>query len=213
MPTTSQSRGPINRLLKQDDLILFLAKTAYARLYIPNSYVHAHASIKGYRNILVNGELKIGLQAPGFVHKSEKTYVYVRGKLQVSGKVSIGQGCRIDVDEGGVCILDGCNFNGASDFVVRHKLSIGEGTTISWGCQILDSDWHTLQYAGKKEHDPAIAIGKHVWIGSRVLINKGVQLGDGCVVGSGSVVTRSFPAGVLIAGNPARIIRENVEWF
>lgn len=196
----------------QDDPIVCLAKTVHSRMYIANIFVHSHALIRGHRNIVVNGELKVGIRAPGFMSPSDKTAIKVYGRLQIEGSVSIGRGSRIEIGDGAVCALDGCNLNGASDFIIRYGLTIGAGSTISWGCQFLDSDWHDISYAGKKESDPAIVIGKHVLIGSRVLINKGVHIGDGCVVGSGSVVTRSFPPGVLIAGNPAQIVRDSVEW-
>ena len=59
-----------------------------------------------------------------------------------------------------------------------------------------------------------ILIGNHVWIGHRVLINKGVKISDDSVVGTGSVVTNQFnQKGVCIAGNPARVIKENITWL
>jgi acetyltransferase-like isoleucine patch superfamily enzyme len=55
----------------------------------------------------------------------------------------------------------------------------------------------------------AIDIGDDVWLGAGAIILKGVTLGDGCVVASGSVVTSgSYPPRSLLAGNPAKIIRE-----
>jgi serine acetyltransferase len=54
-------------------------------------------------------------------------------------------------------------------------------------------------------------VGANCFIGGRSLILPGVEIGDGSVVAAGSVVTRSVPARSLVAGNPARIIRENIE--
>jgi acetyltransferase-like isoleucine patch superfamily enzyme len=202
----------LRHVLRQDDPIRFLAKTLSSRRYIAKTMVHSRGTIKGIRNITVNGRLRVGIDGPGFMNSSDRTFLHIIGKLQVEGDVSISRGSRLDVCEGAVCILDGCSISGPSVLVVRHRVVIGAGSIISWGCHFMDSDWHTIDYDGKMDRDPDIVIGKHVWVGHHVLIGKGVRLGDGVVVAAGSVVTRSFPPGVLIGGNPASVIREHVVW-
>ncbi|MCB2136839.1 MAG: hypothetical protein KDE08_12985 [Rhodobacteraceae bacterium] len=54
-------------------------------------------------------------------------------------------------------------------------------------------------------------IGANCFIGGGSLILPGVEIGDDCVVGAGSVVTRSVPPRSVVAGNPARIIRSDIE--
>lgn len=54
-------------------------------------------------------------------------------------------------------------------------------------------------------------IGKNCFIGGRSLIMPGVEIGDNCVVGAGSVVTKSVPPRSIVAGNPARVLRENID--
>lgn len=54
-----------------------------------------------------------------------------------------------------------------------------------------------------------VTLGEDLWIGGGSIICPGVTLGNNVIVGAGSVVTKSFGDDVVIAGNPARVIREN----
>jgi acetyltransferase-like isoleucine patch superfamily enzyme len=53
-----------------------------------------------------------------------------------------------------------------------------------------------------------VKISNKVWIGFNCIILKGVTIGEGSVVGAGSVVTKDVPPWTIVAGNPARVIRE-----
>lgn len=63
------------------------------------------------------------------------------------------------------------------------------------------------RYDGEKLHT---YIGEWCVIGIGAVIMGGVRIGDECVVGAGAVVTKDVPAGSIVAGNPARIVRENI---
>lgn len=52
-----------------------------------------------------------------------------------------------------------------------------------------------------------ITIGDNVWLGGGVIVCPGVSIGDNSVIGAGAVVTKDIPAGVVAAGNPARVLR------
>jgi acetyltransferase-like isoleucine patch superfamily enzyme len=53
-----------------------------------------------------------------------------------------------------------------------------------------------------------VRIGAHAWIGLGSIVMKGVTVGDGAVVAAGSVVTSDVPARAIVAGNPARQVRD-----
>jgi maltose O-acetyltransferase len=77
--------------------------------------------------------------------------------------------------------------------------------------EIFDSDFHDLHPARRSTGRPKIApveIGDNVFVGMGVRILKGTTIGSDSVIGAGAVVTGSIPAGVIAAGNPARVIRE-----
>lgn len=54
-------------------------------------------------------------------------------------------------------------------------------------------------------------IGANCFIGGRSLILPGIEIGDNCVVGAGSVVTKSVPPRSIVAGNPARVLKSDIE--
>ncbi len=113
-------------------------------------------------------------------------------------------GSNIEVGENfyvnyGVCILDVC------------KVKIGKNCLIAPQVGIYTAH-HPIDCATRisgLEAGKPVTIGDNCWIGGHAVINPGVTLGDNVIVGSGSVVTKSFPSDVIVAGNPAKIIRYN----
>ncbi len=80
---------------------------------------------------------------------------------------------------------------------------IGPNVSIYTACHPLEADRRNqlIEWAAP------VTIGDSVWIGGSTTILPGVTIGDRVVVGAGSVVTRDIPSDVVVAGNPARIIR------
>jgi acetyltransferase-like isoleucine patch superfamily enzyme len=70
---------------------------------------------------------------------------------------------------------------------------------------------HTI--TGNEYENKPIVIEDNVWIGCNVIILKGVTIGAGSIVAAGSIVTKNVPADSIVAGNPAKVIKENVKWI
>lgn len=90
------------------------------------------------------------------------------------------------------------------------SITIGDDVLIGTNVEIIDSDFHGLHPSERNtgtHQAAAVVIERNVFIGSNVCIIKGVKIGENSVVANGSVVTTSFPANVIIGGNPAKIIR------
>lgn len=98
-----------------------------------------------------------------------------------------------------------------SDCKIRchHSITIGDNCAISHDFTVMDSNAHMLD--GEKRVAEVI-IGNHVWIGTRVTVLPGVHIGDGAVIAAGAVVTKDVPKNCLVAGVPARLVREGVLW-
>lgn len=88
-----------------------------------------------------------------------------------------------------------------------EHIRIGNNVMIASHCYLSDADWHDLydRLASPGKTAPII-LEDNVWVGQGAKILKGVRLGANTVVAAGAVVTKSFPANVIIGGNPAKII-------
>jgi acetyltransferase-like isoleucine patch superfamily enzyme len=110
--------------------------------------------------------------------------------------------------------------------MAEEKIEIGSHCLVSWNVGIADSDFHPLEPAQRLIDAQALApyfknrpprpelktapvkIGDNVWIGMNAVILKGVIIGENSVVAAGSVVTKSVPPNVVVAGNPAVVVRQ-----
>ncbi|MBG8361331.1 chorismate mutase [Enterococcus faecium] len=99
------------------------------------------------------------------------------------------------------------NFN--CTFLDVSTIEIGDNCMFTPNVQLYTATHplHPVKRNSGLEYAKPIKIGNNVWLGGGVIVTPGVTLGDNVVVGAGSVVTKSFPDNVVIAGNPARIIK------
>ena len=82
-------------------------------------------------------------------------------------------------------------------------LHIGEETAIASGAIIYTHDYCRGLRANTH-------VGRRCFVGANSIIMAGVTIGDECVIGSGSIVTKDIPSNCMVAGNPAKIIREEI---
>jgi acetyltransferase-like isoleucine patch superfamily enzyme len=147
----------------------------------------------------------------------------------VSGsRLEVGEDCllhtQISFDRAGALFScgDRC-FVGRSNMVIAEAVKLGDDVVISWGVTIVDHNSHALIWSDRKNDvldwadgrkdwtNVAIApvhVQDKVWIGFNAIILKGVTIGEGAIVAAGAIVTKDVPPYTIVAGNPARVIRE-----
>ena len=95
-----------------------------------------------------------------------------------------------------------------------EKIKFGDDCSLGWNVQLNDNDGHVVKYNGKtSKQKGSITIGNHVWLTSNTIVTKDVNIADGCIVAQGGIVTKSITEpNSLVAGIPAKVIKNNVEW-
>lgn len=100
---------------------------------------------------------------------------------------------------------------GESDSVVE----VGSGCMCSHGIELNCTDHHTIFNADGEVINvgKSIKIGSKVWICKNVKVMKNTNVPDGCVLAQNSIITKNFTQeNCIIAGNPGRVVKENIRW-
>ncbi|MDD5363154.1 MAG: acyltransferase [Ignavibacteria bacterium] len=177
-------------------------------------------NLKGIIDIeggLGRGKVKIGYSDAGnFDKRYDRTLWDVSGSIVFKGSAKIGYGSKISVGEKGKLIL-GNNFTitAASSLVCFNYIEIGCDCLLSWDILIIDTDFHNIVYSNGHSVDESkrIILGNKIWIGCRCTLLKGTDIKENCVVGANSLLNKNYDSpNILIAGNPAKKIRDIKEW-
>jgi acetyltransferase-like isoleucine patch superfamily enzyme len=151
------------------------------------------------------------------------------GAVQIGDHVSCYAGCSFALGKNGTCSIGDFTLVNGALIMAEERIDIGSHCLISWNVGIADSDFHPLEPAQRlidaqalapffKDRPPRpklrtapVIIADNVWIGMNATILKGVTIGENSVVAAGAVVTKSVPANVVVAGNPAIVIKKIAE--
>jgi maltose O-acetyltransferase len=142
-----------------------------------------------------------------------KGRIVIGDRVRLSRKPSIGFSNRFDALPE-LTIGDNTFIGHLCSFNIARKVTIGNHCLLAASARIYDVDAHPLDAARRRANEPfpvennePVFIGDDVWVGTGALILKGVTIGSRSIVGAGAVVTRDVPPDVVVAGNPARIIK------
>lgn len=141
------------------------------------------------------------------------------GRVRLGANVQIGPQWRLEALEE----VHGARYDGRIEIgdwtAAEIGLHVAAAESVTIGRDVLIASWvfitdHDHGIAGPRppRHAPLeqprpVRVGDGCWLGERAIVLPGVELGPRCVVGASSVVTRSFPAGSVVAGIPARLLR------
>ena len=150
------------------------------------------------RDFISNGRIKLG--GPGRIHIGDHCNAWARAESNVlltfspAAVIAIGNNVR----------LNGAGLQAAAGITVGDDCILGS-------CTIVDTDHHPVgvdrRTSGAAPATAPITIGRNVWIAGMAAVLKGVTIGDDSVVAFGAIVASDVPAGVVVAGNPARVVK------
>lgn len=165
----------------------------------------------------------------GFYCETAQIFRHLRSRhddaVTIGNHVSCYAGCSFAIGTEGHCRIGDFTLMNGALIMAEERIEIGSHCLISWNVGIADSDFHPLAPAQRRIDAHALApffadrpprpalttspviISDNVWIGMNAVILKGVSIGENSVVAAGAVVTKNVAANVVVAGNPAAVIR------
>jgi acetyltransferase-like isoleucine patch superfamily enzyme len=134
-------------------------------------------------------------------------------EIHRNGLVTVAEDARVEL--GGQCTFR------VDPFIVAHRdtsIVFGHDCMAAGKVHIRSNDGHSIfDLATDKKLNPGnkgrkVNVGNHVWLGYDSMLMYGTDLGDNVIVGAKNLVRNEFPANTIVAGNPAKVIRHDVNW-
>lgn len=139
------------------------------------------------------------------------THSIILGELLVfahGGRIVCGDWCYVGE---GTRIWSGAQIDIGNRVLISHNVNIIDGLTHPIRADERHAHFRKIAQEGHPKHislgDKPIVVEDDSWIGAAAIILRGVKIGEGAIVGAGAVVTKDVPRNVIVAGNPARIVR------
>lgn len=164
-----------------------------------------------------NNRIHIGCQS-----NMKHCTIHINGSnndIMIGDKVSMN---KVDIvvenSNNQINIDDECSFCARILLAVMEetKILIGKQCMFSTDIQLRTGDSHIItdSSCSRINYSEDIIIGDHVWIGTRVVFLKNVVIPNDCIIGACSLVTKQFAeGGCVIGGNPAKVIKTEVNWI
>ncbi len=158
-------------------------------------YLGDHHTIMKPWYVSISGpNIRIGQCATIIGEPDNLVKIAVWGREPNQGEISIGDY---------VLISPGVRISAADNIVIGNSVMMANGVYVT------DSDWHGIYDRSKRaEAVTPVIINDNVWLGDGCTVLKGVTIGENSVVAARSVVVRDVPANVVVAGNPAKVVKQ-----
>lgn len=186
------------------------------RIQLPSIHLVKKMYIEGDNNIieLLSGQTECFIHIYGNNNKvilGKNTSMGMGGRLDIGTRDSPCNNCYIEIGDGTTLGPD-CDLRIMED---DTSISLGQECMFAGDTSIWATDSHSIfnETCILMNGGLSVYISDRVWCGFGVRIGKGVHISSDTVIGWGSIVTRQFEApGVVIAGNPARVVQEHIFW-
>lgn len=168
--------------------------------------------IKGSSNkIILDDRKSLKLVNTKIYIKGENNTLHIKKNVNIRNSFIeiVGDNCSITIGEN--CIVGYDCYLSAKETGI--DLKIGDNCMLSRNAKLMTSDGHPIYHENKIINKAqSITINENVWIADNVTILKGIEIGSNSVVGIDSVLTKSIPSNSIAAGNPAKVIKEDITW-